>query len=171
MRLIILCITNFLFLMSPTISASDKETASLWDNSKVTFNKFLKCQVIDKNRLLKGYKIGAEIEVAYNSSNGEVWTQQRAIRINNKGEEIRGHGSTRLDEANITFSFKSILITASRLNYDRTTTTTLMLPIDRGQLTVTKAIILNEDRDNFDGECSPADLSEAFEWTQIDRQI
>ena len=82
--------------MSPTISASDKETASLWDNSKVTFNKFLKCQVIDKNRLLKGYKIGAEIEVAYNSSNGEVWTQQRAIRINNKGEEIRGHGSTRL---------------------------------------------------------------------------
>lgn len=171
MRLIVLCFSTFLFLMSPIISASNKNKASLWDSSEVTFNRFLKCQVFDQKRLEKGFKIGSEIEVAYNSLNGEIWAKQKAIQLNNKGKEISRHGVVILDEGRINFSFNKILIIIENLNYDNTTRTDLMLPIDRSDLTVAGAIIRFGDRANFSGECSPVDFSEAFEWTQIDRQI
>jgi hypothetical protein len=169
----VLTISGILGLfLAAKVSASDTETAQLWND--VTFDKFLRCELIDQKLLSKGrWEMGAEVEVAYNSKTGEIWTLQRRINIDNKkGGETDRHGSTELKEASITFDFQNILILTQRLSYDRTTITELLLPIDRVQLTVEDArTYWAADRQKFSGECVVVPSSEPFDWALINHKI
>ena len=119
--------------------------------------------------------MGAEVEVAYNSKTGEIWTLQRRINIDNKkGGETDRHGSTELKEASITFDFQNILILTQRLSYERTTITELLLPIDRAQLTVEDARTYwsaDSNPKKYSGECVVVPSSEPFDWTLINHKI
>jgi hypothetical protein len=168
----VLTISGILVLfLAAKVSASDTETAQLWND--VTFDKFLRCELIKK--LNKGrYERGAEVEVAYNSTTGEIWTLQRRIDIDNKnGGETEWHGSTKLNTASITFEFQKILILTQRLSNAGTTIIELLLPIDRAQLTVEDARTYwsaNSPRE-YSGECVVVPSSEPFDWTLINQKI
>ena len=156
------------------VSASDTETTQLWNDTK--FDRFLRCTVIDQSHTKGRFKRGADIEVAYNSTTGEIWALQRRIDIDNeKGGEMKGHGSTKLQEAKLAFDFREMLILVDDLDYEMNRVTTLMLPIDRVQLTVEGAFTYWHKQSRYNeamnGECVIVQPSEAFDWALINHKI
>jgi hypothetical protein len=159
--------------LAAKVSASESETAQLWNDVK--FDRFLRCTVIDQSHTKGRFKRGAEVEIAYNSTTGEIWALQRRIDIDNeKGGEMKGHGSTKLQQASVMSDFREILILTKDLDYE-TIITTLTLSIDRVQLTVEGAFTYWHKQSRYNeamnGECVIVQPSEAFDWALINHKI
>ena len=129
------------------------------------FDRFLKCELLDANRLeRRGDRYGRSIELAVRNSDLESWIAEKVIYVSASKGETGKYGDEVMRSVELTWDFRHLYV-------ETTSEPKTFININRADLTADGTFFSSSSFTKIEGTCEIVPSEEAFLWTSVENQI